>query len=503
MREDIELELQALRNQMLTMQSIHSSEKLCILSIDNMCGILVVKTLEEALQRKSENLDALPVFLYKPENFQDVLRYAIFLCEFEEKEIDSIEKKLGDSFLDEDISLVAEKMSIVDFYCVMHVLKGSSLDGGVYFQCAENIVSVCGLVRELQEGPNKESKGMKMNGLHAVMVPYPAQGSINPLINLAQLLSSQGVFITFVNTEWSHQCMSKAAHNDDELSTSTFKFLNIPDGLPPDHGRLANLAEYVIAIQKLGPVLEHHLRCGLAEGTPPITCIIAENSMSCTHEVAYKLGVPRVIFWTVCAASSIAHCNSNLLLSRGHIPVKVEELKREDKVITCLPGNLPPLLPSDLCSFYRTTDTSNVYFQWFLRESQFQSKADYVLVNTFDELEAPQTVSALSCNGCPALAVGPVFLPNFLEGKDLCKQASLLEQDESCLKWLDTQQPDSVIYVSFGSLAVSSNEQLEELAVGLEKSEHPFLWVLRMDIARGTPATLPEGFEERTKDRGW
>ncbi|GLJ08508.1 hypothetical protein SUGI_0090020 [Cryptomeria japonica] len=292
---------------------------------------------------------------------------------------------------------------------------------------------------------------MGMSGLHAVIVPFPAQGTINPLINLAQLLSSRGVFITFVNTEWSHKCISKAAHNDDEPA---FKFLTIPDGLPPDHGRLANLGEYVIAMENLGASFAEQL------------------------------------------------CNANLLLSRGHIPVKVEESKRADKVIACLPGNLPPLLPSDLISFYRATDTSDVFFQWFLRESQFQSFADYVLVNTFDELETPQTVSALSCNGCPALAVGPVFLPSVLEGIDLNGCGSLLEQDESCLKWLDTQQPDSVIYVSFGSLAVKSNEQLEELAVGLEKSEHPFLWVLRMDIAGGMPATLPEGFEERTKDRG-
>ncbi|XP_059063737.1 7-deoxyloganetin glucosyltransferase-like [Cryptomeria japonica] len=278
--------------------------------------------------------------------------------------------------------------------------------------------------------------------------------------------------------DWSHKCMSKAAHNDDE---PTFKFLTIPDGLPPDHGRLANLAEYVIAMENLGPVLEHHLLSSLLDGkTPPVTCIITENFMSCTHQVAKKLGVPRVIFWTLCATSSIAQCNANLLLSHGHIPVKVEDSKRADKVITCLPGNLPPLLPSDLFSFYRATDTSGVLFQWALRE----------------------TVSALSCNGCPALAVGPVFLPNFLEGRDLNGRGSLLEQDESCLKWLDAQDPASVIYVSFGSIAVKSNEQLEELAIGLDKSQHPFLWVLRMDIAGGMPATLPEGFEERTKDRG-
>ena len=78
---------------------------------------------------------------------------------------------------------------------------------------------------------------------------------------------------------------------------------------------------------------------------------------------------------------------------------------------------------------------------------------------------------------------------------------SLLEEDESFLPWLDMQRPSSVIYASFGSLAVKSQEQLEQLALGLEGSEQPFLWVLRLDIAEGKPAVLPEGFEERTKER--
>ncbi|XP_057833962.2 linamarin synthase 2-like [Cryptomeria japonica] len=227
------------------------------------------------------------------------------------------------------------------------------------------------------------------------MVPFPAQGSINPLMNLAHLLSSRGVFITFVNTEWSHNRMSRAA----AAATCTFKFLVIPDGLPPHHGRLSNLPEYAMALEKLGPILEHHLLCSLSDGTPPITCIITENFMSCTHHVTNKLEVPRVIFWTMCAASSIVQCNANLLISRGHIPVKVEHSNSADKLITCLPGNLPPLLPSDLISFYGATDTSDVLFQWTLRESQFQSKADYVLVNTFDGVDTPQTVGALSSNG--------------------------------------------------------------------------------------------------------
>ncbi|GLJ08497.1 hypothetical protein SUGI_0089830 [Cryptomeria japonica] len=43
---------------------------------------------------------------------------------------------------------------------------------------------------------------------------------------------------------------------------------------------------------------------------------------------------------------------------------------------------------------------------------------------------------------------------------------------------------------------------MEELAMRFEKSEHPFLWMLHMDIARGMPTTLLEGFKERTKDHG-
>ena len=75
----------------------------------------------------------------------------------------------------------------------------------------------------------------------------------------------------------------------------------------------------------------------------------------------------------------------------------------------------------------------------------------------------------------------PLFLPNFLEGRASC--CNLWEEEKSCLTWLDMQQVASIIYVSFGSIAVKSEEQLEQLALGLEGSGQPFLWVLRVDTA--------------------
>ncbi|XP_052165072.1 7-deoxyloganetin glucosyltransferase-like [Oryza glaberrima] len=40
---------------------------------------------------------------------------------------------------------------------------------------------------------------------HAVVVPYPGSGNINPALQLAKLLHGHGIYITFVNTEHNHR----------------------------------------------------------------------------------------------------------------------------------------------------------------------------------------------------------------------------------------------------------------------------------------------------------
>jgi len=374
----------------------------------------------------------------------------------------------------------------------------------------------------LQLSKRKKKKLHVMNSvnecaLHAVIVPFPAQSHVKALMNLAQLLTERGFFITFVNTEWIHKRLVEASAintnslislvSRGELEQRGWKnrFLSIPDGLPPDHGRTSSLSEYMLALQKLSPALEQLLRSSSATGDdgkysfPPITCIVTDTFMSCTEQVATNMKVPRVIFWPLCAASSICQLYANFLVSEGHIPVKITEANNPGKLITCLPGNIPPLRPTDLNSRYRAQDPTDIPLNIFLFESKISSKGEYVLVNTFEELEGRDAATALSLNGCPALAIGPLFLPNFLQGRD--STSNLWEEDQSCLTWLDMQQPASVIYVSFGSLALKSQEQLEQLALALEGTGQPFLWVLRLDIVDGKPAVLPDGFEERTKDR--
>jgi soyasaponin III rhamnosyltransferase len=67
-------------------------------------------------------------------------------------------------------------------------------------------------------------------------------------------------------------------------------------------------------------------------------------------------------------------------------------------------------------------------------------------------------------------------------------------------EWLDKQKGSSVVYIAFGSEVKLSQENLNELALGIEISKLPFFWVLR-DLKNGS-VELPNGFEDRTKDHG-
>ncbi|KAL8459940.1 hypothetical protein ACS0TY_030971 [Phlomoides rotata] len=53
------------------------------------------------------------------------------------------------------------------------------------------------------------------------------------------------------------------------------------------------------------------------------------------------------------------------------------------------------------------------------------------------------------------------------------------DNKHQCLEWLDKQEPKSVIYVSFGTTVSLSDDEVTELAFGIERSKVKFLWVLR------------------------
>ncbi|XP_058109356.1 UDP-glycosyltransferase 76B1-like [Magnolia sinica] len=120
------------------------------------------------------------------------------------------------------------------------------------------------------------------------------------------------------------------------------------------------------------------------------------------------------------------------------------------------------------------------------------------IVNTFDGLESTALKKVREDHHpIPLFAMGPLY--KFSQGAS----NSLLTLDYSCMAWLEKKAPKSVIYISFGSLASIDKTDVVEIAWGLANSDRPFLWVVRPGSIRGHDwVELPEGFEEKTWERG-
>ncbi|XP_015077379.2 zeatin O-glucosyltransferase-like [Solanum pennellii] len=134
------------------------------------------------------------------------------------------------------------------------------------------------------------------------------------------------------------------------------------------------------------------------------------------------------------------------------------------------------------------------------------------IINSCRELEGKFIDSLAKVKeNTPLWAFGPFnMLPESLDSFSNSSSGNKSTR-HNCLKFLDKQDVNSVIFVSFGTTTTLSQEQVKELALGLEQSNHKFIWVIReadkrVDMENGEERhekiVLPEGFEERVEGRG-
>jgi hypothetical protein len=67
----------------------------------------------------------------------------------------------------------------------------------------------------------------------------------------------------------------------------------------------------------------------------------------------------------------------------------------------------------------------------------------------------------------------PIFSIDTMHKIASASSSSLLEEDTSCLAWLDKQSCNSVIYVSLESVAFMDVKELVEMAWGLARGKQP------------------------------
>ncbi|CAI0474387.1 unnamed protein product [Linum tenue] len=350
---------------------------------------------------------------------------------------------------------------------------------------------------------------------HAVLLPFPAQGHVNPFMQLAKLLHSEGFHITFVNTEHNHRRLVRTRGPEAVKGLPDFQFEAIPDGLPPsDKDATQDPPALCYAAQNycLQPFMElmEKLRSSTPQ-LPPVTCIVSDGIMTFGIKAAELLGVQHASFWTASACGLVGYLQFDELIARGIFPIKGEANLSDgtlDSPLDWIQG-MSNIRLKDLPSFATSTDAEDVIFHFLRIEARSCLKSSAIIFNTFDAFEE-QTLATIRKDYFPfprhIYTIGPLHLLGHemavprAESKTI--GSNLWKEDPKCMEWLDQREPRSVVYVNYGSVTVMSDEHLREFAWGLAESKRPFLWIVRPDIAMGDSAILPSEFLEAIEGRG-
>ncbi|WOH09772.1 hypothetical protein DCAR_0729231 [Daucus carota subsp. sativus] len=330
-----------------------------------------------------------------------------------------------------------------------------------------------------------------MSTSHILAIPYPAQGHVMPMMELAQKIAKQGLKVTFVNTDFVHNQVTNALSKNDDFGDG-IHLVTIPDGLESWEDR-KDLAKLTTAMHRVmpGKLKELIMNINGAEDDDKITCVIADVTVGWALEIADKLNIMPVAFWPAAAAQLAVLFSLPKLIEKGIVQ---NDGNITEKQIIHLSPTMPPMSTETFTwACFSDLATGKICFEIWLTGNRYMNLAKWILCNSAYELE-----SAAFTSFPEMLPIGPLSASNKLGDK----QGSFWTEDSACLSWLDQQPASSVIYIAHGSFTIFDQIQFQELALGLELTNRPFLWVVRPDMTDETLDIYPKGFKERIGSRG-
>ncbi|GLJ07786.1 hypothetical protein SUGI_0074060 [Cryptomeria japonica] len=321
-----------------------------------------------------------------------------------------------------------------------------------------------------------------MSGLqkpHVVAVPFPALGHFIPFLDLAKLLASNGLAVSYVTTPGNVTFLQD--YIDQALD---IKLVALPtpavEGLQGRERSDLCPWESKNLIFEMAERLQSPFDAWMEQqfhqqkAAPPV-CLVYDTFTGWAVDTAQKYNVASILFNTCGAfATSLLHSISCSILQNA-----LEKDGEDSLVVSFI--NLPRplrLFKHEVSPLYFNPDLSNFIQRYASQCYQQIGKGSGILINKFHELEPFYVQHLKSLTAKPVWAIGPVHPKNLSGGSGNVnttgKMVGINEQE--LVFWLDSQSPRSVVYVSFGSHTFLSEEQTHALA--------------------------REGFLERTKERG-
>ncbi|KAJ3691191.1 hypothetical protein LUZ61_020355 [Rhynchospora tenuis] len=336
-----------------------------------------------------------------------------------------------------------------------------------------------------------------------VLYTAPGAGHLAPMVFLAKLFQKLNFSATVVT--YDHPLRPGKADQDvSRLSSAnpSISFHVLPRITTGEDFANLNPPAVMFTILQAQNTNLHSFIMDLSK-TSSIRAIMLDLFCTVAIDVARQFNIPTYFFTPsgACAAAfffnllELDATSSISLKDYGNNPIN-------------FPG-LPPVLASD-CPIF-VLDRQSDSYKFAMRNFGGIIKSDGILINTFESLE-PKAISALREGLCvPSFNMPPVYSIGPLVTETQEKEM----EGHECLKWLVSQPKGTVVFLCFGSRGGFPVDQIKQIAIGLENSGQRFLWVVKVNDNKDPRNTfnaslpefeldqiLPEGFLNRTKDRG-
>ncbi|CAI9099831.1 OLC1v1036713C1 [Oldenlandia corymbosa var. corymbosa] len=303
-----------------------------------------------------------------------------------------------------------------------------------------------------------------------VMVPFPAQGHLNQLLQLSRLISAYNIPIHYVGTATHNRQAKLRVHGWDPLSVSYIHFHELPTPTfqnPPPNPN--SKIKFPYHLQPLFDVAAEELRSPVASLLRSLSAanrrVVIVNDSMMGSVVQDFIRFPNAEAYTFHSISAFTSFFFRWETAGKPFPVDEEILQK----LPALDGCFTPQ-----------------FTEFVINQSDYAKNSSGRIYNSCKEMEGPflDLLSKQEISGnTKQWALGPFNPVRVQKGEEPNQRPNT----HKCLEWLDKQGMNEVILVSFGTTTSFCDEQIREIAIGLEKSEQKFIWVLR-DADKGDRA---------------
>ncbi|KAI9160965.1 hypothetical protein LWI28_013234 [Acer negundo] len=352
-----------------------------------------------------------------------------------------------------------------------------------------------------------------------VLYPSPGRGHLVSMVEFGQLIlkhhpPSSSFSIAIIIPTAPFESTSSSTDTKDYIasvcaSSSMISFHHLPavDPLPPTFSSSSSPAEIPALTYELAELNNPNLHKTLMKlsESSKLNAFVIDFFCNASFKVSSTFNIPTYYYFTSGASSLAA-----FLYFKTFHENTTKSLKDFDNKLLDFPG-IPSIPVKDMP--VAMLDRESKVYRCFVDTATQMIKSAGLILNTFELLEERAVKAILDGQCTPGESAPPIYCVGPVSGGNDGRDGGG-EVEHECLSWLDSQPSRSVVFLSFGSMGVFYTKQLKEIANGLESSRVRFLWVVRTpppdDETRRTLVItdlsierfLPEGFLDRTKDRG-